>query len=161
MAAVSWTTFLNLLYVFEPQWLPSMKWPFWGDSLEFETLENIAFVKIHLPVSIRQLFKKVNGIRKSDDSPPPVLKPSWDPPHFPLYQWTFFWKKSIIFVSLDRGPAKSTPDRQSGTWRVSEPEEYQHFRFSCFWPLEVNVLRSHVPLIIHLAKSGLRGSEWA
>ena len=66
---------------------------FWGDFLELASLENIAFVKIHLPVSIRRLFKKVNGIRKSDDSSPPFLKPSRDASVFRYTGELFFEKK--------------------------------------------------------------------
>ena len=113
------------------------------------------------PYVDRSTFQKGERHSKKWWFTPPFFKPFRGGKLISLYRRTFFWKKSMIFVSLDSGPAKSTPDRQSGTWRVSEPEEYQHFCFSCFSPLEVNVLRFHVPLIIHLAKSGLRGSEWA
>ena len=70
-----------------------MKGPFWGDSLEPESLENIASVKIHLPMSIDRLFKKVNGIRKSDDSPPPFLNPSGGASLFRYTGELFFEKK--------------------------------------------------------------------
>ena len=85
-----------MLYVFAPQWLPSMKWPFWGDFLELESLENIAFVKIHLPMSIRRLFKQVNGIRKSADSRPSFLKPSRGPSLF-RYTGELFFEKKVWF----------------------------------------------------------------
>ena len=66
---------------------------FFHDFLELESLENIAFAKIHLPMSIRRLFSKVNGIRKSDDSPLPFLKPSRGPSEFRYTGELFFEKK--------------------------------------------------------------------
>ena len=122
------------------------------DFWRFFFASRCSIVKFSYPTQNRGFRFRWFSFEEVNICPPPLV-PSY------TYVSCSHSKRSSI-GSMIRLPIL-TPERQSGTWIVPEPWKCQHLRFCVFLPLEVNVARFHVPLIIHLAKTWLRGSEWA